>query len=117
MTTKNTRRHYRIIYPSSERPEAVWNGHKMFIVDLSESGVALKISAGTPRSDNVKKHDITIYMLNGFSHKTDAEFIRVTDKMQYVFTFKDPVPYSEIMKEQRLLIDKYGTLLKSEHAQ
>ncbi len=113
MNSKNTRRHYRINYPTAEKAEAVWNGHKMFIRDLSESGVALITQDGIPNAENFKNHKIVIYMLNGFAHDTEADFMRMSESNEYIFILKDLVPYSEIMKEQRLLIDKYGTLLDS----
>ena len=111
MGNKNTRRHYRIIYPVGDKAEAVWNGHKLFITDLSESGISLEMTKGVPNAEVSKRHEITVYLLNGASHRSKAKLIRVSDDEKFVFTFDEPVPYSSIMLEQRFLIEKYGTLL------
>ena len=112
MTTKtheNSRAHYRLVYPVGDRPTFTCLGQTMEVIDVSERGLAVT----SPQQSLVSKSET---QLNGKIVFSDGDSVAVTGKVlrttgdTVILLLSKGVPLPIIIKQQRLMIQKYGTL-------
>lgn len=102
------RRHFRIHYPTMDRPVFKIAGRPFSIANISEAGVALAIRGGFPMGvgDAIRG---TIHFKSEKELRVTGKIIRrVEDKV--IFRLDKSIPLPIIMEEQRFLLKKYKTL-------
>ena len=109
MSSDEQRSHFRIHYPTLDRPVLKIAGRSFAIANISERGVCLTFRGGFPMEvgDTIRG---TIHFKSEKTHRAIGKIIRkLEDKL--VFTLQEPIPLPIIMEEQRLLLKKYKTLV------
>ncbi len=105
------RRHFRIRFPDAEKPTFECKGKKYLIVDVSEQGLAIHITPG----DSLTK--VTAELKGTITFK-DGETVAITCKIlrchpeHIIFNLMSGVPLATIMRQQRILLQKFGNLNK-----
>lgn len=103
------RQHYRIRYPIHERPVFECLGKKYPIIDISEKGLAIQIM----RTDGIAQSKVD---LTGRVAFKCGDIITISGKIlraapdSVIIVLKQGVPFATVMKEQRLILQKYGSL-------
>lgn len=106
------RRHFRILYPESARPELFDDqGQQFQIYDISEEGVKFFY---VPFDNQVipMKLKGTVGLLCGAVPHVEGEIIRVEPELA-VLKLEKPIPYKIIHKEELYLIRKFKGRLKA----
>jgi hypothetical protein len=102
--TTSRRQDYRIVYPVIERPTFEVTRALMEVVDLSERGIRYEIGTRRPPivGDEIRGR---IIFRRGDEIEVKGSVIRA-DEGIIVLALKPPLPYSQIMAEQRYLRSK-----------
>ena len=108
MDPSEQRSHFRIHYPTLDRPVFKIAGRPFAVPNISERGVCLTFRGEFPMGvgDAIRG---TIEFKSEKSVKVTGKIIRkVEDRI--IFTLDSPIPLPIIMEEQRFLLKKYKTL-------
>jgi hypothetical protein len=104
-TMTTVREYYRIRYPASECPFVIWNGHRVPVIDLSETGIHFSI-INLPQELVARlageNQQAVIQFKNGDEHATRFSLVR-TMMHSMAVTLLKPVPFDQILSEQRRL--------------
>jgi hypothetical protein len=109
MGSEDQRLHFRIHYPTMDRPVLKISGRPFQIANISERGVCLAFRGGFPMGvgDSIRG---TIHFKSEKTHRVVGTIIRKVEG-KLVFTLDEPIPLPIIMEEQRFLLKKYKTLV------
>jgi hypothetical protein len=115
----NTREHFRLKYPPYQEPILVINREQYVIKDISEKGVKFNIHG--------IKHNIDIFLelreeIKGTidfkgrgSFNIKGKIVRINERIKIaVIKLDNPIPLSQIMAEQRFLIQNYPDYAKKQ---
>ena len=99
------REHFRIEFPSSERPSIIVNGRSHSVIDLSEQGIKVHWT----------NHDLPLIgnPLYGVVVFTDGSKVDIQGKVIrasgaiVIVNLTQGIPYPKMLAEQRRLIQKY----------
>lgn len=108
---ENARAHFRIVYPYGDRPKFSCLGQTMEVIDVSERGLAVSKPQQSIVSNNDKQVNGRIIFTDGESVAVTGNILRLTNDAIILLLSKG-VPLPIIIKQQRLMIQKYGTLQK-----
>lgn len=103
------RRHYRIRFPIAERPVFEFNGKHYVVLDLSEQGLSFAIESGDSIAKNTKLIAGRIVFNDKEAVNVTGTILRKSDE-HVVLVLKQGIPLSIVMKQQRLLLQKYGQI-------
>ena len=103
--SENRRDEYRVLYPIADRPRLVIGDCTCEVLDLSEHGIRL-LAANLP-PDSQDTIDGTVRFANGETVQVAGRILRRTDRQVVVTLDRQPLPYPQIVKEQRRLLAKY----------
>ena len=101
----NNREHFRIIYPTSQRPNMMINGRTYPVIEVSEGGCSILL----PREDPMLKKGLRFHAMITFGKRGNENiagvFVRIeAGKYSIKFDEGAGVPLPRIMEEQRYLI-------------
>lgn len=108
-TGEDLRQHYRIRYPIQERPQFECQGKKYPVIDVSERGLAILVD----KKDGIGQFKLE---LTGRIAFKCGDAVTVSGKVlrsnpdSVIIVLRAGVPFATVMKEQRLIIKKYGSL-------
>ena len=100
----NNRRHFRIHYPSYERPIFTFKDKIFYITDLSESGMNLVVDEDFTLVESQKISGSIDF--NGRGQADVKGIIRRVQGKKIAVEFRVGVPLNMIMVEQRFLIQQ-----------
>ena len=106
---ENKRVHYRVVYPAADAPVFKSMGYTMRVFDVSEQGVAVS----KPEKFAILKEKA---IMTGILQFPDGEVVTITGKIlrtddkSIILILQKSLPLPLIVKQQRWLIKKYGTL-------
>ena len=114
-TSEQRRRHFRLVYPITDRPWAVIEGVKYPIINISESGALVSL-IGIERALRVERSRGVLLaeqtFVTGELHFGDRASVRVMGYVHvvrpnsFVIKLAELIPLSIIMSEQRYIIQK-----------
>lgn len=96
----NRRRHFRVCYPSDNRPLLVIRNHQFEVVNASESGLCFINSENIKLAKWVRAK---LILSDGESFERESRVIW-KDGNTVGIEFVMPIPYKTILREQRRLI-------------
>ena len=95
------RRHFRVAYPLSNRPQLLLNGEKYDVVDISEQGIKYCCPGCGMTTGGA---------LEGVVEFPDGETFDIEGKalrVEVILQLRKGIPYTQIVKEQMRLIKEY----------
>lgn len=102
---ENTRQFYRVEYPETESPVLHAAGYELHAINVSEKGGKF-LNKGEKQLNCGDRVLGKITFSDGKSLPVEGEVLKVFDK-EVVICFSKGLPYSRIIKEQRLLMNKF----------
>ncbi len=103
-----TRRHFRIQYPSTERPILNLLGFQFEIIDLSESGVKFILVEDFDLNPTLL-YEANVTFRNKSQQMIKGKFQRIGEGFAVLELIEGfTMPQAKVMEEHRLLIQKYG---------
>lgn len=98
--SENRRRHFRVNYPTHDRPCIKIRGYEFEVIDVSESGLRF---INDQEVKLAKWFRVTLIFLDGQAIERESRLVWRHEDI-YGIEFVMPIPYKTILKEQRYLI-------------
>jgi hypothetical protein len=101
---------YRVVYPESARPTLVLPEGEFPVIDCSELGLRLALTAGAPALPYAAGDVIRgeLRFRRGVARPISGEVVRVQDRTLAIWFRGDGVPFGEIEAEKRYLDRESG---------
>lgn len=100
------RAHYRLAYPTRERPRLVLDDAGLEVVDCSEKGLRFRLPDG-PAPEVGTAVQGTLVFRRGTTVDVEGEVVRIQDGEAAVHLTERGVPFAQIWSEQRWLRSRY----------
>ncbi len=101
----NSRNYYRVEYPSGDRPSFECAGRSYEVIDVSEMGLRLAVSADDPWVENETVVGTVTFRDNATCKVSGSVLRKTDDGIAIVLT--EGVPLPRVLEEQRYLIKRY----------
>jgi hypothetical protein len=106
---EQSRSHFRVEYPSHERPKLIADSQSFAVVNVSEEGLLFEFTGPAEDLEVESQFEGTIHFRDEAKVQVSGTVLRVEGNTVAVHLIKG-VPLSRIMAEQRYLINKFGTI-------